>query len=342
MSKVLTARFHSTLTEYKEARRNNRLPHELLVRLTKELEAQTPSHIAQSEGLIANTAELFYWEPKPSLIARIFKSRISDRTLLAENEELKSLFIFHKNGFLREVALDQISGPISSPYLVAALAWRLNDWVAEVRESATRCAERCLPKTDGQVIANFFLDTVHQHKSWRRWTEKQTAVLEAQLQREDVIQCIVHGLNNRTTGALPSSLAHFLKYAWIDPYLESIAQVAKVPGVRAIALSSLISAHAKFRDGYRLRWIDKPLGLSRREPNIIKRPLTTKSNWESSIVRGVTDGSSIVRRAAIQGIIDRGLDNRELVNLTENLVDDRSAAVRSRVSFILKKSKQLS
>jgi len=127
-----------------------------VIAATKDL---GPSSIADADGAIASAARLWSWSKRLSWFERIVLRQKDDRDLLDEVPGLPFLFLFHRNGFLRQAALDRISGPIPNAFLVAALAWRRNDWVNQVRASAQACMDRCLPLTSPEVLSVFFLET---------------------------------------------------------------------------------------------------------------------------------------------------------------------------------------
>ena len=53
---------------------------------------------------------------------------------------LRYLFIFHGDETIREAALGKIVSGLPSPFLFAAIAWRLNDRALPVRRAAAECA----------------------------------------------------------------------------------------------------------------------------------------------------------------------------------------------------------
>ena len=92
-----------------------------------------------------------------------FHAAWRDRTgarlrLLAETPRLEFLFIFHPDGFVREAALAKIDGALPSPFYFCAIVWRLNDWVAQIRDAAAGCAQRAFPATAAPVIAEARLE----------------------------------------------------------------------------------------------------------------------------------------------------------------------------------------
>jgi hypothetical protein len=137
--------------------------------------AALPAHlVVRASREIATSARLGWWQPerrprrvaptrRAILLFRRIKERLwpksppvafpYDRERLAANANLAWLFLFHPSGYLRVAALHRINTAPASPFFLAALAWRLNDWVRQVREAARLCAERELPLVDAHVAA---------------------------------------------------------------------------------------------------------------------------------------------------------------------------------------------
>ena len=337
MSKALNDKLLSALKRYATARRLGRSIDEPLAGIISATDFQPPSSIVESGPGIATAAQLWRWQPKPKWWQRVVREREDDQSLLGDHPSLAYLFIFHSNGFLRQAALDRISGALPNAFFVAALAWRMNDWVEEVRHSALQCAKRCFPKTDAQFLSDFLLSTARTRNTWGRWSETEKSLLVETIARDDVAIDVVDSLLTRRQGPLPSSLSLLLRYSWIDPYLERIANDASVPGVRAIALRSLIDGNAKYADGAVWRWIDKPMGVGKREPKIVTRTLDVRSDVASLICRAINDNSAVVRRVALTGIIEHALYDVLSLKSLKRCLEDPSASVRSRADFIRKK-----
>ncbi|WP_133303971.1 hypothetical protein [Aurantiacibacter aquimixticola] len=340
MNSVLNDELAIALNDYLVARRSGRGLQEALATVVEAMGRQTASSISEAASVIGTAANLWQWQRKTSWWRRLLPVEQSDRYLLANEPDVALLFIFHRNGFIRQAALERIRGPIPNTFLVAALAWRLNDWVPQVRKSALACAARCLPKTDAKPLADFFFETVHPRTTWRRWNARGKAVLEEAITRDDVKEEIVAKLLDGRKGPLPSFLSYLLRYDWIDPYLPTIASNSKVPGVRAIALRSLIRGNARYKDGTVLRWIDKPMGLRRREPKIIARSLSIERNPIALIQEGANDKSAVVRRVALSGVIELGLYKSIDHEFIQRCTKDASRSVRSRADFIQKKARE--
>lgn len=327
----------AALKSYSSARRAVGSLSEPLAAVINAMERQAPSSISEADGAIANAAELWRWQPKPCWRRRSFSQRRDDLDLLLDNPSIAYLFVFHRNGFVRQAALERIAGPLPNAFLVSALAWRLNDWVPQVRASAFLCASRCYPRTNGKLLADFLFETNRSRNSWGRWSVREQQVLDDAISREEVREQIVTKLLGSRQGPLPSFLAYLMRYDWIDQYLPVIASKAHVPGVRAIALKSLISGLARYSDGTVWRWIDKPMGVRKREPKVVARPISVERDPEALIQSGVIDNSTIVRSIALSGLIELGLYNSIDDVVLKRCTEDGSTSVRSRAEFVRKK-----
>lgn len=337
MHSVLNDELLAALKRYASARRANSDLGKPLAAIVGAMEWQASSSISEADGSIADAAELRSWEPKLSWWRRLFSRRKDDLNLLSGNPEFAYLFVFHRNGFIRQAALERITEAIPNAFLVSAIAWRLNDWVPQVRDSAFLCATRCLPATNGKLLADFFFETYRSRSSWGRWAAREQDILDEAISRKDVREEIVSKLLDARQGPLPSFLAYLLRYEWIDQYLSVIASKSVVPGVRAVALRSLITGSARYSEGFIWRWIDKPMGIRKREPKVTARSLSVESDPKALIEAGVIDNSAVVRRVALSGLIELGLYNMFDDDLIERCAGDVSASVRSRAEFVRKK-----
>lgn len=72
---------------------------------------------------------------------------------LTKHPALGYFFIFHGDGHLREAALKCLIEPPDSPFEFAAVTYRLNDWVEQVRDVAYDCASKLFPNVSAEVVA---------------------------------------------------------------------------------------------------------------------------------------------------------------------------------------------
>jgi hypothetical protein len=293
-----------------------------------------PGHVARAEREIADTARL-YQQPQQSPLRKLFSPRPSAAAQLLRTPGLEYLFVFHRDGRLREAALLKITGGLPSPFLFAAILWRLNDWAAPVRQAAARCAGRSFPLTRPDVIARTAAELLVRQATWRRWRDERS-ILDDVFARSDVAAELANLMSVATIGPQASTLRYALRTAALDEHLERLASTAAQPSVRAVALGTLIDGKAEWPSGTEWRWIDKPMGLRRREPVFAHRVVMNTLARQVLIERGLGDKSAVVRRTALTGIIRHMLGTPEAIVLAMPFTSDRSPSVREKAEFILK------
>ena len=296
-----------------------------------------PPHLAiVAGGQIAEAAKLYRRQPDDSILA-LFTRRLSDKEQLLRFRGSEKLFIFHFDGRIREAALQRITGPISSAFLFAAIAWRLNDWVEQVRSAATACAARTFNQTSPSIIAQAAKILMLREYTWQRW-DKERGVLWDCFARNDVAEAMANDLISAQQGPSARILRQALKQPSIDSHLDGIAQSAVQPGARAAALQTLLAGEAKWPNGWEYYWIDKSLGRRGTRTKYETRPIEQRDGQDTPglIVRGLHDLSAMVRRVAAQALIDRGVEIPDARNLASELLKDRSPAVRERAAYLLR------
>ena len=291
-----------------------------------------PAQIARLDGEIARAATLGYQQHGG--LRWLLAGMPSDTRRLLATPGLERLFLFHRDGRLREAALQRVSGGLDGPFGVAAVLWRLNDWVPQVRMAALSCARRTLPLTDGTVVANALAAVLVRQVSWGRWTDERAVLLD-QLARPDVAMTIAQSIRVSASGAWVSVLRAAMPSPALDGELVRLVQEAAQPSVRAVALTALIDRTASWQAGWTWRWIDKSQGARRREPLIGHRPIFDCPARGRLVSIGVRDRSAVVRRAALAGVIRHLLGTGIGRAAAARLAADRSASVRAKAAFIL-------
>lgn len=322
------------LNEVGDKLERNDDPEPLLRNAVNMLASIDPADIARADKEIADAAGL-YRRYEMSRLSKIYSAVRRETSLLSRFPGLEYLYIFHRDGRLREAALRKIEGGLPSPFLFAAVLWRLNDWAEPVRQAATECARRCFPFTAATIVAQTAVEILFRQKTWRRWRQER-AILDEVFGRADVAAELAVLFVRAATGPQASTLRYAMRTAALDPYLATLASDAVQPSVRAVALEALINGKAEWPSGTAWRWIDKSMGLRRRETAFDRRDLTVTSCRESLIARGIRDKSAAVRRVAVSGIIKHMLDTGEARAWAETLVSDPSKAVRGRADFVLR------
>lgn len=299
-----------------------------------------PAHtITRADQEIATAAELYH---QPNLVRsplwRWFRPP-SDQELLEACPAYRDIFIFHYDGHLREAALNHIDGGISSPFYVAAIACRLNDWAAQVREAARRCAERTFPKTPAPVIATAAVFLLDRRQHWQRWGNNAD-LLEDALARQDVCQHLANVLLHAKAGAMTAVLRQALRFPNLDQHLCTLASAAFLPSVRAAALHCLLEGRARWPSGRERQWIDKSMGLFRVVTSYTDRPLTHPESFHNMVRMGALDRAAAVRKVTVSALVRRWESLPELMPEVERLARDRNSNVREQAEFILRKHAQ--
>ncbi len=225
----------------------------------------SPAKVAQADTAIATAAGLFHRRPMSSPGGSVFSlsTDFIDAELLLRVPKLEYLFIFHRNGRLREAALLKVTGGLPNAFLFAAGAWRLNDWAPPVRAAAVRCARRSFPRTSAEMIVRAATVLLIRQSSWGRWGTERELVDEA-FSRPDVAERLADLITASPIGPMATTLRFALRTPAIDIYLEHILGDALQPSVRGVALDALIRHRAKWPRGYEWKWVDKSMGVRRR------------------------------------------------------------------------------
>jgi len=272
----------------------------------------------------------------PSYRRALYPTRNAELGALKRIPALSHLYIFHGDGWLREAALKCLNEPPDNPFAFAALRYRLNDWVEQVRDAAHDCASRLFPHTSAGVVAeaSFFLFTQIHH--FGRWGERERHVLESALYRHDVMQVLADLLMQRPAGRVGIVLRQALRRPGLDGALPRLAREADLPQVRATALETLIMRRARWPAGYRYEWIDKRFGFRRRVPRFEQRPIDHQIDIEELLAQGAHDRAVVVRKVVAQGLIDLRRDLSPAMNdVGRSLSEDKASSVRLRAEFYL-------
>jgi hypothetical protein len=245
------------------------------------------------------------------------------------------LFLFHSNGHVRQVALERIQEPPDSPFFLATLALRLNDWVQPVRRAAMDCAERVLTRIAPSVVVQAAPYLLGLRFWWGRWSDEYN-VLERMFECPVVVTELADLLRKGSTGPLGTSLRYALRFPGMDQYLPRLAAEAIQPAVRAVAYQALITGQATWREGFQWMWVDKVYGIRKRVPKLGSRRIFASKPLEELICEGIHDPYAVVRRIAADGLVSA----RGQIPSTEILITllskDQSPSVRLRAEYMMK------
>lgn len=248
---------------------------------------------------------------------------------------LEYLFIFHRNGFLREAALKKITRAVPSAFLFSAVAYRLNDWATPVRQAAVAGAERTFLITDPDVIAAAGEHLLLKMDLWLRGA-KEVRALDIAFSREEVLASLAYRLMSADTGTLGRVLKSALRYPGMDKYLASLCTDAVQPNVRALALQALVKGEAVWANGFEVQWIDKSMGMSRLVARLIRRPLTVKAPIAELIRLGAADKAVAVRKVAMQALVDHSDLWPAMPDLVDRFASDKGAGIRAGADYIIR------
>lgn len=291
--------------------------------------------VSRAATSIAYAAKLMPSRPMPSKVAALFFRRLTDKEQLSRYPDLRYLFLFHLDGRIREGALQRIEGSLPSPFLFAAVAFRLNDWAAPVRAAANECAQRCFPRTSPTVIVESASALLLRQDSWGRWGHERE-IVDATFARPDVASALADALIAAQTGPASKMLRLALRQDALDKYLERLATKAKQPSVRALAVQTIMNGNASWPTAtMEWKWVDKSMGLRVWVPKCAARNIQYPLTPDAVLKIAISDRSALVRKTALDAVIRHRLESDEAVQLAEKLQADSSASVRERAAFIL-------
>jgi hypothetical protein len=309
--------------------------------------------VVRADREIAFSAGLGWWHLPPARIVpekqlplrrllNLFSSHqpppskpASERELLQENPDYAWIFLSHPDGRLREAALRAIKILPPAPFFLTAVAWRLNDWVWEVRQAAEQCLQRVSSQITSSVAADAAPYLLARRFVWRRWSN-ETRVLDLIIARDDVLAVLASHFETQRTGALGVLLRQALRFPKFDRYLPRLAAHAAQPSVRAVAYQSLISGKVSWPVGFDRVWIDKVFNKHRRVPRLERRDVQREQPVADCVAAGIHDRSAFVRKIAADAMIAVRSEIPDEAPLVAALAKDRNSAVRSRADFMLR------
>lgn len=300
-----------------------------LEQIVKQLALLRSADIARAEREISNAAGLeFRWSggaisgwPQPQREHAVRQLRL--------NPELAYLLIFHRDGYLREAALRSLGGPVPSAFFATAIAWRMNDWVPQVRDAAAACAARTFAVTLPEILAASAWTLLDRQNTWSRWGTNRDVLREIVI-RPDVVRLLLEQIVDSRSG-----LRQVLRRPAFDEHLIRLARASLQPSVRAVAAQTMLEGHAAWIVGWERHWIDKTYGISQLVPKYHERPVSPALPRHDVIDMLLTDKSAMVRRVALDGVIKFALHADRARQWAESALRDRSPSVRERAEYIV-------
>jgi hypothetical protein len=327
----------AAISKLGQALADGTVPPALLNGVIDSLGALRPEAVGYVDRRLVSLARLYPNYPKMAPLLDLRWFRPTDLELLKRNRRLAKIFMFHGSGHVRQAALDSLDEPPETSFFFAAIVWRLNDWVPEVRAAARRAADRIFPATNAEVIVGANAILLGRTFSWGRWGQDDQVVVDRILERADVVARLARRFEIEVVGPLGTQLKYTLRGAKLDSYLHALSRSARHPGVRAVALEALLRRRASWRSGFRKEWIDKRFGLTRRVPVYTERPLTERIPSHLLIMQGLADKSALVRLRAADAVIEQRQTFPGLIEVIERLGRDKARSIRERAAFLKRK-----
>lgn len=303
------------------------------------LPAHTINRVQDELRWVAQLGWSVWGHRQPTLMERLIRivrrAPKDEQQLLRRTPGLEVFFAFHSDGYLREAALDRMAGPCRSPFEVAIILNRLNDWVGPIRKAALQCAQRRLPLTPVSHVAMAWVGLADRMHLWARGHEEQRIVLTDLVERQDVRDAIAAWIGEGGSGPVTAIFNQVLRLPLFDSYLQDWAAMAKRPQVRALALRTMLDGNARWVTGYRRHMIDKALGEYRRVAEMAERPMAISPDRQALMVQGARDPSPVVRRVVAAALVrDRNSlpDWRQVADL---LLTDRNPSIRERAEWVI-------
>ena len=300
-----------------------------LAAVLAELSLLPASAIVRAAREIETAARLGWWQRPETRTPK------TGQELMRDNPAYAWLFLFHPNGYRREAALDAIQTPPASAFFLAALAWRLNDWVPSVRQAAARCAARVLQRAPTDIAANGAIYLLDRRVVWGRWRDEANN-LDPLFARADVMAALASYLQDQQTGPAASRLVHALRFPAMDAHLLQLATAAKQPSVRALAYRTLISGQTAWTVGFDWVWVDKSFNKRRRLPRLATRAVSRPLPLADLIRQAAQDKSAMVRKVAADGLIAIRPELENADKLIALFAADASPAVRARADYLMR------
>ncbi|MBW8881803.1 MAG: hypothetical protein JF615_10400, partial [Asticcacaulis sp.] len=143
------------------------------------------------------------------------------RNLLTRHPGLAMVYLFHGDCYMREAGLRTLRGAALTPFWIAAIILRLNDWVPEVRTAAMNCVLSILPETHARMLVDVAAGLLPRVRQWKRGPE-ELAVLDDLISAPGVFDGLMTRLAVSYDKAPHRILTAILKYPELDSYLPNL------------------------------------------------------------------------------------------------------------------------
>jgi hypothetical protein len=245
------------------------------------------------------------------------------------------VLMFNRSGHAREAALKAIKQLPDTSFFLAALVWRLNDWVEPVRRAAAECANRELPRLSIGTIVGAAPFLLERMPYWRRWSSPPAIVLDT-LARPDCLDELV-GKFASTVEISAAALSTALRYGLLDNHLLSMSRTARRPEFRAMVLKTMLDSEVTWVTRYERQWVDKRYGITRRVPVLGRRSIVRPAPLHTLFRQGATDRSPLVRRVAAHGLVQHATSLGDIEPFIRLFDNDKSPSVRWNIEYLMRR-----
>ena len=253
---------------------------------------------------------------------------------IADNPDQASAHLTHHDGYVREAALRCLPDHSVDATLVATVMLRCNDWVPEVQAVARTVLPRLVARLNPDQLAALLPFALGPVRAWGRGGSLSVAALMAHREWSPALRGY---FLTGTQGPLARSLRQVLARADLDDALPRLATEARSVFVRSVAAEVVLAGEARWVTGQQWRWIDKPMGIRKREAVVAKREVTlTPDALRQVLCACVADKAVPMRLLAVDHLTRTG-PSPDTEPLLQALRSDRADSVRKRMDFFDKR-----
>lgn len=243
----------------------------------------------------------------------------------------------HPDGYLREAALKALTGPITLSSELLGIAERLNDWVPEVRAAALDATQRLFPTAGPDVVEEAAPYLLSRWGAWQRWDSDGVAAVDALVGQPEIINRIIHSLENKRSRIVSWQFVHLLRHDWIDAYLPHLAQFAVQPPVRKLAFATVLQGEAKWRSRFVRSAEEIKYSIDKSTVVFESRPLAASVDRTVLVERGLRDRFAAVRWLAAGALVENLVEISDRERTITRLLTDKSHSVRERGKFLARR-----
>ena len=249
---------------------------------------------------------------------------------IADNPDQASAHLTHHNGYVREAALQCLPDQPVDAALVATVMLRCNDWVPEVQAAARTVLPRLVAGLTPDQLAALLPFALGPARAWRRGGSMSVAALMAHREWTPALRDY---FLTGTQGPLARSLRQVLASADLDDALPRLAIEAKSVFVRSVAAEAVLAGEARRVTGQQWRWIDKAMGIRKREAVVAKRGVTVTPDGRLQVLRACVMDKAVPMRLLAADHLTRTGPSPDTEPLLHRLRSDRAGSVRKRMDF---------